>query len=217
MTRFSNKAKEHLRVSPATGKVELIQPRAFELEMGEIKRKFFTKQIEELEIRDRTKSNYTNKSKAQAIQRMSSLWTPFGRRICLAGFRCVGSDGLVWIARLPSEKLEALRATWAPVFDFQAISRDEAKTFLLEHAQIFDFSGCEPPTWETYKYVIDNASNSATGLDGLPYEAWRQAGDSADCSYHHPPYWKRTHGRSARSLWIQLFGIGQQSQGGKRT
>ena len=55
-----------------------------------------------------------------ALHRMSRLWSPYGKRLVLAGIKCVNGDGSFSVVTAPSLKAEALRKRMGSYLCIQA-------------------------------------------------------------------------------------------------
>ena len=75
----------------------------------------------------RPKKHSQNKSKFAALMGLAALWTPFNRRLVLAGVRTNSADGTSVIARTSHDKVCAPRDGWAPTFAYTGIDIEGIK------------------------------------------------------------------------------------------
>eukprot|EP00972_Heterocapsa_arctica_P063704 9401082-Heterocapsa_arctica.AAC.1 len=86
-------------------------------------------------------------------------------------------DGLV--ARTQAGKLSLLRDEWSKKFALRNLPRDVPEAFAHRWAQLMDFSTSAPPSVDDFEEYLTRLSDSAPGIDGLPYSAWASAGRDA--------------------------------------
>ena len=172
-------ALQHLRVSG--NDVYLADPPAFESCICDDRYRSFEERIaKEQADTDLTCCSAPRKkpSKMQALLRLSRLWSPFDRRLVVAGvitgFR---SDGSPCVVLDPSARLGALSAAWSDTFSAKASCSATADEVVSRWARPLDFSGVSPPSREYFKLAASRARSSAPCRDGLPYEAWAAAGE----------------------------------------
>ena len=73
-----------------------------------------------------------------------------------------------------SDKLNVLARVWrgtfskSPILDFQAMDQ------LCNGVAPWDFQQFRDPDERTYDLVLSRVKNSAAGVAGLPYEAWKK-------------------------------------------
>ena len=74
------------------------------------------------------------------------------------------------------ERMKVLRHFWSNTFAYAGeMLEEEAEEFVRDYCseQIWDWSECRPPSWETFTAFLLLLSNSAPGLDGIPNAAWK--------------------------------------------
>ena len=111
-----------------------------------------------------------------ALHRMSRLWSPYGKRLVLAGIKFVNGDGSFSVVTAPSRKVEALREGWAPTFAFKPTDTALAQGILFQHSAKWSFADVSPSGLDGVACALKRVKHSAPGLDGLPYCAWASAG-----------------------------------------
>lgn len=84
----------------------------------------------------------------------------------------------------PGEMARALREHWEPIFTRRQTDRSILRRWAQEQHGRQDFrSGRDPAEWDIHphhvKRAIELAPNSATGVDGIPFAAWRRIKDEA--------------------------------------
>ena len=120
-------------------------------------------------------------SRIRGIARLSTLWSPFDRRLALAGVRvktldanASSTDEAFAAARGGRQIGEALASCWKETFaTSKSIDTDYAKQHLERWGVKYDFSSCKPPSARSYQMFLDLARHSATGPDGIPHAAWQ--------------------------------------------
>ena len=184
LMRQSSIGREYLRIQ--SDGVSLTDPEAFHARIQEEKRTFIQTRLQGIDSdfpavvnghRGQTAGIAKKRSKKDALVRLSKLWSPFDKRLGLAGIR-TGQDvgGNYTIAKSPTAQLDALRTAWAPTFDKKHVDIEGSKVFLDAYARPLDFSVSRPPGVQDYVNFLERAKHSAPGIDGLPYGAWRRAG-----------------------------------------
>ena len=138
-----------------------------------------------------------------ALHRMSRLWSPYDKRLVLAGIKRVNGDGSFSVVTAPSLEVEALRKGWAPTFAFEPNDTALAQGILPQHSAKWNFADVSPPGLDDVACALKRVKHSAPGLDGLPYCAWafcRFLWNSDTVSCHAAP-----HGRSHDACWVQVL------------
>ena len=101
------------------------------------------------------------------------LWSPFHKKLCIAGIKM--QSGVI---RHSTQVLETLARHWGPIFEDQPFDVEVADSFLDKYVPAFDFKEMPPPSSSNIAKFLRNARRSGPGVDGLPYAAWRHAGES---------------------------------------
>ena len=179
-------AAQHLRVSGSD--VYLADPPAFESCICDDRYRSFEERIAK-EQADTDLSCCAGPrrkpSKMQALLRLARLWSPFDRRLVVAGvitgFR---SDGSPQVVLDSSARLGALSAAWSDTFSAKPSCGATAEEVISRWACPLDFGGVSPPSVEDFKAAASRARSSAPGRDGLPYSAWAAAGDAGASTLH---------------------------------
>ena len=181
-------ALRHLRVSG--NDVTLADPPAFETCICEDRCRSFDERIAreqaDLDLKCCASSAPRRRSnRMSALLRLARLWSPFDRRLVVAGvitgFR---SDGSPCVVLDPTARIGALSAAWSDTFSAQPSCMATAEEVIARWARPLDFSRVSPPSVEDFKTAASRARSSAPGRDGLPYEAWAAAGDSGASTLH---------------------------------
>ena len=143
----------------ATGTVVLLDPCHFNSKVEDAKRTNLSAQEARLDTDFRPRAGQAispaasarKTSRVNALARLAKLWSPFNKRLVLSAIR-VGADrrGNHILARSPTEQLDALRRTWAPVFASTPVDVDKGRDFLKEWAVPLDFSTSRPPNLNDY-------------------------------------------------------------------
>ena len=148
------------------------------------------KDMAEAALRDST-STAAQVRKAKAVKhaatRLDRLWSPFGKRLVLAG--------IVWrgdIVRAADHQLEVLAESWAPTFSHKPIADAVLPAlgrFLEQYAKPFDWSASRPPCASDYAAFLARVPHSAPGCDGIPYAAFRATGTFAHGIFEEAGQW----------------------------
>ena len=99
--------------------------------------------------RGQTAGAAKKRSKKDALMRLARLWSPFDKRLVLAGIRTgQNAGGNYTIAKSPTTQLDALRTAWAPTFDKKMSTAREANNpWMLMHGLLIfrcrDHRGCK--------------------------------------------------------------------------
>jgi hypothetical protein len=120
------------------------------------------------------------KAKHEGLERLARVWSPFDKLLSLAGVRVRDlSTGTVKVVREPGEKTSVLRDAWSRVFGKTAtLDERAASEYWQAWGKQFDFSACRMPDIELIKRFLRFAKHAAPGPDGLPYVAWKSAGEA---------------------------------------
>ena len=100
------------------------------------------------------------------------LWNPVGKRLILHAIR--RPDGS--LACDLNDRLYALAGAWAPTFGHKTTPRAHAKAFASQYMASYNFDDAYPPSKHDFVRYLKHVSHSSPGVDGLPYCAWRAAG-----------------------------------------
>ena len=111
-----------------------------------------------------------------ALHRMSRLWSPYDKRLVLAGIQRVSRDGSFSVMITPSLEVDALRKGWAPTFACKPTDTALAQGILSQHSAKWNFADVSPPGLDDVACAFKRVKHSAPGLDGLQYCAWASAG-----------------------------------------
>ena len=167
--------KKHLLVVEHT--VTLVHPEEFEQMVEEDRKKQSDRKAAGIAADAKLGKN-KKRSQMQALQRLAKAWSPFGKRIQLAGVR-YREQGEWKVARSAEEKNEALLQGWAPVFAAKQHHRERAQEMLQEFGKKYDFSSASPPDLSDYEEFMSRVAHSQPGKDGVPYIGWHKAGREA--------------------------------------
>ena len=123
--------------------------------------------------------NTSKSSRVEALVRLSRLWSPFDRRMVVAGvITRYHSDGSPFVVLDPTSRIGALSAAWADTFSAKPACRLTAEEVTARWARPLDFSGVPPLRWRTSKLPLLElalrplvATDSPTRL-GLPLATW---------------------------------------------
>ena len=117
---------------------------------------------------------------AIATARRSRMFSPFGRMVRLAGVIVEGAQ------RPAAESENYLGTYWARTFEQVHADFNEQGTldFLNKHGARLDFLQVAPPDINAYRQYLARVPSSAPGPDGLPYAAWRYAGEEGCKTLH---------------------------------
>jgi len=125
---------------------------------------------------NRTSRRQRRKAKvdSQSLERQLELWHPFGKRLRLSGVKAGGG-----IIRDPAKCLTALSSFWSRTFAHRDIDMDQAKDYVATHMSRFVFHTVAPPDKKDFRRFLARVPHSSPGIDGIPYCAWKGAGDEA--------------------------------------
>ena len=165
-------AREHIVV--CNGVVSLSNPALFSSTVSASKYAYREKARLEAEAAMKTakKNKKKAKSQAEAMTRLSKLWSPFDSRLQLVGVR-VKEGNSYRVITDPEAKIEELRQGWAPTFARRAVDSSVAKSVLDKWAGTFNWSEALPPDSDSFQYMIDHCGDAAPGPDGIPKAGWR--------------------------------------------
>ena len=185
MQEVCDEARRHLLVQ--RGKVELILKNRFNMDFEHTMQEV----IHENSCNDShpDTARVTDKSKNARSQRArtAASWSPFGKRVLLAGVLLLATTanptGI--LLRDPALQNNALIAHWSKVFcDVPHFPEEKAKNISDKFG--IDLKGIDLvlPSSECILKSLRRAKNSAPGPDGLPYAAWLACGDSGASTLH---------------------------------
>ena len=179
-------ALQHLRVS-GNG-VCLADPLAFESCIcGDRRRTFDERTAREQADLDVGCSSAPRRRYGEmgALFRLARLWSPFDRRLVVAGvITGFHSDGSPSVVLDPTARIGALSVAWSDTFSAKPSCMATAEEVIARWARPLDFSGVAPPTVEDFRAAASRARSSAPGRDGIPYEAWAAACDPGASTLH---------------------------------
>ena len=185
MQEVCDEARRHLLVQ--RGKVELILKNRFNMDFEHTMQEV----IHENSCNDShpDTARVTDKSKNARSQRArtAASWSPFGKRVLLAGvlLPATTANPTGILLRDPTLQNNALIAHWSKVFcDVPHFPEEKAKNISDKFG--IDLKGIDLvlPSSECIQKFLRRAKNSAPGPDGLPYAAWLACGDSGASTLH---------------------------------
>jgi len=163
-------------ISVDNGGVSLVNPAAFE-EMFNSVRLSQRKETQRLLTQELQNANGSNvrkqlKSKLQAVRRLMSLHWPRGKRLMLAGIKT--NEGVV---TSPVAIQSAIIDYWRPVYSKKEIDEDAAckllHVYCNRNRSMFNFTSISLPGLDDYVCTLKHVKDSATGIDGVPYSAYK--------------------------------------------
>ena len=98
---------------------------------------------------------------------------PIGKCLVLNGIR-TGTE----ITRDPESMMSTLCQQWSSTFAEKSVDLSGARDFLKRFATRFDTSSVSPPSKQNLRDFLELVSDSAPGPDGIPYSAWKAAGET---------------------------------------
>lgn len=134
------------------------------------------------------------KSRTWATRRLISLFWPRGKRLMLTGIVAFDDNGDEARISDPDLVQESLRNYWSQVYTRKELDSEKAHNFLAMYFRRHQdtlgiFKEVELPTARTFAKIISRLKDSATGLNGIPYSAYKSvcqlsAGDCGGlCKY----------------------------------
>ena len=117
-------------------------------------------------------SEYARKQKVARIARLVRTWAPSRRNVQLQGVR--KDDGS--LAEDHDDVFEEVARHWQPVFAAKTIDEEAATDFLTRWARAFPTVSWTL-SFELFREVVSHTSDSGCGPDGVPYSAWKYAGE----------------------------------------
>ena len=180
----SNVAAELVHID-STGDVVLVDAERFQKEIEESQRQRYD------DLKDRVMkegSNHPKKAyqKKEAFTRLAKAWAPIDKRLVLAGIRTTSDRSLPpVIVREPKQRAQALAQRWTQTFAaFDGGSNEERKVFCQKWGRKVDFTGIPLPAEANVSEFLDKVKDGAPGPDGIPYSAWRAAGQLGSLTLH---------------------------------
>ena len=79
------------------------------------------------------------------MHRIAALWSPFNKRLILAGVRVAANDGQQFSIATGSKQVEALAAAWAPVFTAKQVASEGRDEYLSAWAHPVNLAECAQP------------------------------------------------------------------------
>lgn len=134
-----------------------------------------------------TKAMAANVLLRPAQRRWYGLWVPHMRRQWLGRVMPPGDEqeeaagGQAADARMSdaAESNRALRDHWGPIFAERPIDEDLADELIRRHVHPAEGHSVMPPTTTMIRATLRRQRDTAPGLDGLSYSAWRAGGRDA--------------------------------------
>lgn len=119
-----------------------------------------------------------------AVRREQKLWTPLGARKQILGIRVKGA-----VVHDPSRMLDALSEVWAPSFAAVDTCAVRAADWLAPRLSEISPTSDPPPSVNSFRLFLLRAARSSPGPDGIPYAAWRNAGETAAATLRDALFW----------------------------
>ena len=183
LIKHSDVAKDLLFISqePTGRKVNCRDYEAFDFLFCQVRSEQQRATASELEMLISGTANFSKrkqlKGRLKAVRSSLPVFFKTKRLLKLNGITIEdGADGQINVT-CPSTLQSSLSSFWGEVYSLREGDHEQAAKLLhifeSKHYNDFDFNSLQLPGQELYLRIINKVSDSATGINGLPYSAYK--------------------------------------------